>query len=69
MVGMGINFSGSPRSHKEGAMSVDRLPWALGSELRALSQPLEPGASMTHTDVAAAWVVALGVISFLTLLF
>jgi hypothetical protein len=66
---MGTNFMGSPLLHKEGAMIAHQLPRALGSELRALSQTSEPGASMTRTDVAAAWVVALTVISFVALLF
>jgi hypothetical protein len=50
-------------------MIAQQLGYDVRSGQKALSKALELGASVTHIDVAVAWMVALAAVGSITLLF
>ena len=50
-------------------MIAQQLHCDLRSDQKTFSKALEPGASVTHIDVAVAWMVALAAVGSFSLLF
>jgi hypothetical protein len=64
-----LYFCWQSLSAREGAMIAQQLLYGLRSDQKAFSKALEPGASVTRTDIAVAWMGALAAFCFLALLF